>query len=64
LLSVEVSEWRGDTFGSSEFNTLFCPDCCEWICWTDGYGNFTCQAVFMCFIQIYLVLVFRNLARR
>jgi len=40
LLSVEVSQWRSENFGSSEFNTLFCPDSCERICWTDGYGNF------------------------
>ena len=40
LLSVEGSQWRSENFASSEFNTLFCRDSCEWICWTDGYGKF------------------------
>jgi len=40
LLSVEISQWSSDTVGSTEFNILFCVDCCEWICWTDCYGNF------------------------
>jgi len=39
LLSVEDSQWSSENFGSSEFNILFCPDSCQWICWTDGYGN-------------------------
>ena len=40
LLSVEISQWRSDTVGSTEFNTLISPDSWEWICWTDGCGNF------------------------
>ena len=45
LLSVEVAQWSSGTVGSSEFNTLFCPDSCKWISWTDGYGTFYISGV-------------------
>jgi len=49
LLSVEISQWHNDTVGSTEFNTLFCMDFCEWISRTDGYGKFyisVCHSMF------------------
>jgi len=49
LLSDEESLRRSENFGSPEYNTLFCPDSCEWICWTDVYGKFYisgCHSVF------------------
>jgi len=40
LLNVEISQWRSDIVGSTEFNTLFCLDGCEWMCWLMGVVTF------------------------
>jgi len=64
LLSVESSQWHSENFGSSEFDTLFCSDSCEWICWTDGYGNFYISGGHSVFHSNIFGVFCGNLARR
>jgi hypothetical protein len=55
LLSFDISQWIINTFGNSEFNTLFCAESefAEMLV----IVSFTIQAAISCFIQIYLVFV-------
>jgi hypothetical protein len=64
FLSVEISQWPSDTVGNTEFNTLFCPDSCEWIAELMVMVTFVYQAVIPCFIQKLFWFVGVNLARR
>ena len=64
LLSVEDSQWSSENFAGSEFNTLICRTVVSEFVKLMVMVTFIYQAVMFLFIQIYLVFICCNLARR